>query len=757
MRLFYRLVLLTTLVFSTMVVCGQTTDSVDIIDYDLTFDLSAGKPFAGKAVLTMQLTRDISHFSLQLKGTVDSIVVAGEAVAEPMLWMIPVGDIEAGVPFTVTVFYHGSGYVESYGFGGMHFDNDMTYNLGAAFKENPHGFGRCLYPCRDNFTDKATYTLRITSKAGWTAECSGTRQSSEVDSEGREHSVWRIDQPVATYIVGVSQSNYHRIESSVAGYPLTLGYTTQDSSRVAQAFALLDTVVPMFERCFGPYRWGRIGYIPTKTGSMEHVNNIALAKAAMDAPSNTLGQHTIAHELGHAWFGNLVTCRSAGDMWFNEGGASFASEVACEAAEGKQYANSYYMTNLEEVVRTTHHTDNGLFALTGMPTDITYGSTTYDKGWLVWHSLRGYLGEDLFYASLRRLFADKAFGTVNMAEVCDSLSRYSGVDLTDFFRFHVATPGFIDYHVDLRGLRLTISQQGVYTDSLARSSRVPITFLSADGQQEKRWYTFSGSDTSLTVLGLPFEPVYALLDRDYEISDAVTRAEPRLTTNALRTLNMVHLRLKPEDLQNPVQLYIDHHWGHAYGIDTTAGVLRSAGRYWTVQGDVDWQSGIEARFRYTRGGYASADYPYLDEGFYDRVASLDSIALMHRYNCGEPWRCVSRSRMGTDNEGFFTCNLERGEYTLAVIDTALLGIPSIPSPSQSVQFFPNPLRRGEALNIDLPEGTYSISIYNADGRRMWHRDGVPGGKKLRPNLKKGTYLVVIKNNSVSLQSKLIQL
>jgi hypothetical protein len=76
---------------------------------------------------------------------------------------------------------------------------------------------------------------------------------------------------------------------------------------VSQTFALLDNVVPMFEQCFGPYRWGRIGYIATPKGSMEHTNNIALVAdfvSSMTEPAQT----TIAHELGHAWFGNLITC-----------------------------------------------------------------------------------------------------------------------------------------------------------------------------------------------------------------------------------------------------------------------------------------------------------------------------------------------------------------------------------------------------------------------------------------------------------------
>ena len=757
MNYFKKIVILMLLAVSPVAMQWQIVDSVDVLDYDLTIDLSNGKPFAGTAVLTVQLTREINDFRLQLLGSVDSLVVNGVPVDEPMLAHVPVSGIATGVPFEVKVFYHGSGHVESYGFGGMHFENGMSYNLGAAFGEYPHCYGRSVYPCRDNFHDKATYTLRMITKAGWTAECSGVRQSAETDEQGREHSVWRISQEVPTYIVGVGQANFKRIERTVAGYPLTLGFTTQDSTLVSQSFAQLDSVVPMYERCFGPYRWGRIGYISTQYGSMEHVNNIALASAAMASPSNSQGQSTIAHELGHAWFGNLVTCRTEGDMWFNEGGASFTSEVAVEAVSSRTSAIAYYQKNLDKVLRTTHISDNGVFALTGMPQNITYGSTTYDKGWLVWHSLRGYMGDSLFYSSLRRLFDDKAFGTVDMAEVCDSLSSYSGMNLTDFFRFHVATPGFVDYHVDFRGNLLTISQQGVFTDSLARGNRVPLTFVSSDWQTAKRWYTFSGRDTTLTVEGLPFEAAYCLLDKDCEISDAATRGELQISGNSEKSIEVAHFRMQANDAPNAVRVFVDHHWGQPYGIDTTEGVVRSAGRYWTVQGNVDWQSGVTGYFRYTRGTKPDLTYAQLDRGFYDSQATLDSIVLMHRYNSREPWRCVTRHRTGTKDEGYFTCPLEQGEYTLAVVDTALLSIGNMSLCNGHFTLFPNPVQRGEALTIDVPEGVYKVEIYDVAGRRVWHRDGVAAGKKIRPNLKKGTYLVIIKNKSVSLQSNLIQL
>ena len=728
---------------------AQVADSVDVLDYDIDLDLSAGKPFAGKTVITMQLLREIDEVSLQLYGTVDSLFINGMPVASPNIEHISVDTVDAVTPFTVTVYYQGAGRVESYGWGGFHFDSDMSYNLGVAFNENPHVMGRAMFPCRDNFTDKATYTLRVKTKTGWTAECGGMKQSCEVDTAGCEHSVWRIDVPTPTYLVSVSQANYHRINTTAAGYPVTLGFTTQDSARVVQTFAQLDAVVPMFERCFGPYRWGRIGYIATKKGSMEHVNNIALSRDFMANPTSAHGRITIPHELAHAWFGNLVTCSTEADMWFNEGGASFSSEVAREATDGREASIDFYQENLESVIRTAHVTDGSYLPLSPMPHSLTYGTTTYDKGALVWHSLRGYLGDSVFYSALSRLMSDKAFGNVDAYEVRDSLTSYTGVDLTDFFDFHVFSPGFVDYHIELINGMLHIEQQGVDTTNVSRSSKVPVTFIGYAGDEAKRWYQFSGVDTLIDLSDLPFLPAYCLLDRDCEISDAATRGEMHLTESGQNSCNVAHFLLIASALQRPVDVYVEHHWGKPRGLDTVEGVIRASKRYWTVAGNMDYTDAINGRFKYSRTND-------LDRGFYYDPATIDSIVLMHRYNSTTPWQCVTRYHTSV-SDGYFSTNLLPGEYALAVVNPEVMSVAGLEGMG-CVNMFPNPLKKGEALTVEVAtDEPFEVTIFDAAGHQVWHKSGCRSGRKIHPRLSKGTYLVVIKNKCVSLQSKLIQL
>ena len=761
------LLLLITFVWSAK---AQTADSVDMLDYDLSFDFSQGRPFLGDATLTLRLTRPCDSIALSLIGTLDSMWVNGTRITEPRLQAIPVAGIPANDSITLRVCYHSNGYVESGGWGGFHYDNNMHYNLGVGFDANPHVMGRAIMPCRDNFYDKATYTLRVHTGAGWTAECGGELLERTVESDNTEHSVWRIAQPTPTYLVSVSQSTWQRLNKTIPSlygtYPLTVGFTNQNSTQVARAFVELDSVVPMFERCFGPYRWGRIGYIATNKGSMEHVNNIALDRTFINSTGER-AQMTIAHELGHAWFGNLITCSTEGDMWINEGGASFTSEVAMESTSGRAASNKYYQTNLESVLRATHITDNGYRPLSGMPHNYTYNTTTYDKGWMVWHSLRGYLGDSLFYASISRLMESKAFDIVDAYDVRDSLSLYSGVDLTDFFAFHVFNPGFVDYYVvaDYSGdtpshAHVTVRQQGVGTQAVAHANRVPVTFFSRSGASYKHRIDFAGSDTSLTV-ELPFnDPVYCVLDYDLEFSDAATVADFDISSIVQHTGKECHIRIySNEEHADRVRVAVEHHWGLPWDTDTVPGILRTAKRYWVVRGTHDYLGNTTGYFHYVRGDYESSTYSYLDNGFFNRPTSLDSIAVLYREGPGRPWVAVGREHSSSTNDGYFTIHyLRPGEYTLAVIDTSLMAIASPDGTTGPLSLFPNPVRSGMPLTIETPvDDSFTLTVVDAAGRQVWRKKNCHNGMKITPKLASGTYFVRIENKFVSLQSKLIVL
>ncbi|MBR4198748.1 MAG: T9SS type A sorting domain-containing protein [Bacteroidales bacterium] len=761
-------------IFMASHLSAQTADSVDVLNYRICLDVNhkMAQNLTGYTDIDLRLLRSIPSFTLDLKAaTVDSVFVnnaRGTVNYDNRYLTIPVPNGSgAGDTLHVRVYYHSSGYVENYGMGGFHFARNIIYSLGAVFEESPHTFGRAWFPCRDVFADKATYQYAITVPRGWEATCSGICDSVSAyaaDSSRTFH--YSVSHPISTYLSSVTIGNFRlhskNINSLYGTYPLEVRFLYGDSNNIANTFAILDTVVPMFERCFGPYRWGRVGYVGTPRGSMEHVANISLIDQCIGDRSNVC-QMVVCHELSHAWFGNLVTCETQADMWFNEGGASFCEEVAMEAAFGKEAADEYYQANLEKVIRTMHHTDSTYHSVANIPDPLTYSGTVYNKGATVWHSLRGYLGDSVFYASMQRLFASNAFGNMTSAQVRDSLSLYSGTDLNKFFDFHVFTPGFTHFSIDSMRTNGTATivymrQRTVGTTQLADGNRVPITFFSDTWDSVTKIMAFDGQFGNQT-FALPFTPKFAIVDFYNTLSDAVTTGSVIVKTPGSRQFPTAYFTEQNMTVRDSNFLHVSHNWVAPDAMkNPDTAIKRMVNRYWTVSGDI--RNRLTGKFFYSRHTTATANYAFLDQNFLEETASVDSLVVLYRENPADDWHYVESTLEGSRTQGYISVYpLKTGEYTLAIADTANIrvGLAAISNNLDgNMRLVPNPT--SGKVTVQLPQNisTGTLYVFDASGKMVLKIKEVKNGETIGTSrLPRGTYTVRVKADGQMFSDKLI--
>ena len=766
-----RLFLLTLLLISatgTLRAQDNITDSIDALHYDLRLDIGNrnANRIEGSAAVTLHILQQVDNLALELcPSDIDSVWLDGTAVTfhydeAARLLQVPFGGA-AGDTATVTVFYRKGQYVAPQGWGGFYFDNNIYYNLGIAIYEYPHNVGKALFPCRDNFYDHATYHFEITAKPGWKAICTGMLDSIAEAGDGSATYCWTLGRQTVTYLVGVAVAPFHIIEreytSEYGTYPAILGFIGHDSTQVWNAYDNMSRVIPMYERCFGPYRWDRVGYVSTTKGSMEHVGNVAFTTQCMSSQQEAC-LATMSHEFAHSWFGNLVTCATSEDMWINEGGASFCEEVAVEAI----YAESdplrykdYAKENLRDVLNSTHISDDGFKPVYGQTHDYTYGSTVYNKGATVWHSLRGYMGDSLFYASLRTLFDRHAFRNIGSWQLRDSLSAYSGIDLTDFFRFHVFNAGFNDYiidsiHNDRASTAVYMRQKSYGTDSLADGNRVWVTFFSADRKQTaRRLVTFDGAQTK-AVFQLGFKPAFAIADYDDALSKA--SVSQQFTAKEKSSIDLESALFRAEvnkvDEGDSIWLYVTHHWSNP---DTSLSprYLRMADRWWQVTGSIPEGARIGGRFFYSRSG----NYRTLDDNLIGSVTDFAQVRLLYREDAASEWKTASNFHTGNSVQGYFVMNsLKTGQYTLAVIDTGYVGVEGIQESASTVNVYPNPSTG--TVTIQTPEAgePLGIDICDTGGRVVLKDVAARSGEQVALDLKPGNYLFNVrslKSNKIS--------
>ena len=208
-----------------------------------------------------------------------------------------------------------------------------------------------------------------------------------------------MEQVLPTYLVGIAISNYAEIKQVHTGAfgdrdILLLG-SPSDSFNMANSFTYLGDCIDALEYWFGPYIWGQVGFVATNVGAMEHSTLIAYPDfSAYGGPD--FGQNRLmAHELGHHWWGNMISPDHPSDMWFKEGHAEYSAHLFTEWTFGKEafidQVMDNHFSNISEL-----HVSEGYLALSGMTYENTYSNHTYYRGASMIHNLRAYLGDSLF-------------------------------------------------------------------------------------------------------------------------------------------------------------------------------------------------------------------------------------------------------------------------------------------------------------------------------------------------------------------------
>ena len=394
-----------------------------------------------------------------------------------------------------------------------------------------------------------------------------------------------------------------------------------------------------------------------------------------------------------------------------------------------------------------HHTDSTYHAVANIPDPLTYSGTVYNKGATVMHSLRGYLGDSVFYASMRRLFASHAFGSLNSAQLRDSLSLYSGVDLTKFFDFHVFTPGFTHFSIDsiqISGNSATVfmRQRVVGTTIFANGNRIPITFFSDTWDSITKIMTFDGQYAHQTFT-LPFAPNFAIVDFYNVLSDAITTGSSIVKDPGIRNFNAAYFTEQNLTVHDSNFLHIQHHFvvPDAMKNPDTA-VKRMANRYWTVSGDI--RNRLIGKFFYSRHTTATATYAFLDENFLEEMASVDSLVVLYRSSPADDWQYVKSSLEGSRTQGYLCVYpLKTGEYTLAIADTANIRVHLNSKIIDGfVLMYPNPASKSVKVEFQNYGENIDLAIFSQTGTKVLGIKNIHSGENINiSSLPSGTYTI----------------
>ena len=699
------------------------SDTLDAISYTiyLLFDFDNHEIWGQADIKLVSKIDGLSEIKLELQDlVVNTVYVEGMTVTnfshEEMILSIPVSNpLNIGDSVSVSVQYNGEPFHEAWG--GFHWSGEYCFNLGVGFESIPHNLGKTWFPCIDDFQDRAYYTIYATVEAGKDAVCGGLLEEITDNGNGTFTYKWVLGQTIPTYLASVAVGDYARWTDTYNGIneevPIEIWVRPADSNKVDGSFQHLNEILSIYEEKFGPYRFDRVGYVGTAIGAMEHACNIAYPHFAINGG---LGYESLlAHELAHMWFGDNVTCASAEDMWINEGWATFFDAIYQELL----YSREQYM----ELIRDKHkeviqycHTQSGdgyFFPLNQIPQDVTYGMSAYDRGCIMAHTLRGYLGDEVFFDAMTAFNEEFKYNYASSEDMRDFITDHTGTDMTGWFDNWILTAGTPHYSIDSFSVITSTGNNDVTVymrqrrhgpEFIGNGNKVELTLMDDSWNQFTENVMFDGQFGTATY-NLPIVPEAIFIDLNELTADATTDYSRKITAVGDINFPNCYFKLDIQSISDSIFFRVEHNWTPPDSLKSPVqGLTISPYRYWKIDGIFNDGFLATGQFRYNKGAF-------LDDGLI--FSENDSVVMLYRPGTAYDWQFVDFTVVGIWSIGnLYIENLQKGEYALAVCDDTFVGIKRNKT-NTGLNVFPNPSNGIFYIDTNQP-GT--LTFYDIEGK-----------------------------------------
>ncbi|WP_285664491.1 aminopeptidase N [Actinorhabdospora filicis] len=445
---------------------------------------------------------------------------------------------------------------------GLHRFTDPEDKLAYTYMMGFHDMASRVYACFEQPDLKAPVRLSVTAPEDWTvvANESGTRVS-----PGR----WEFTEtkPLATYFTTLVAGPYHSVYREHDG--MTFGLHCR-RSMAAYMDADADEMFEVSFGCFDKFHelygvrfpFGTSydqAFVPEfNAGAMENPGCVTFRDEAFiyrSAVTDTRREGratTIAHEMAHMWFGDLVTLRWWDDLWLNESFANYMGfRGAAEATRFEGGWSNVVFNKMGGLAADQRPSTHPVSVELEVSSDAlaNFDGIAYAKGGAILKQLAAWLGDEVFFGGLREYFSRYGMGNASLADLLDCLSKVSGHDLAEWGQKWLRTTGpntlRAEVEVDGEGnyTSVRVRQSAPADHPTLRSHHIKIGLYDLDGdvvvRREQVTVSVAGELTDVPELaGRPKATLLLVNDDD------LTYAKVRLDADSLGALRTALPRLQ---------------------------------------------------------------------------------------------------------------------------------------------------------------------------------------------------------------------
>ena len=301
------------------------------------------------------------------------------------------------------------------------------------------------FPTIDAPNAKTTEEILMTVDDKYATLSNGKLISSKKNLDGTRTDHWKQDLPHAPYLFMMAVGEFKVVKDFYTrpdGSQMEVNYYVEpEFEKDAKAiFGETPAMIKFFSQKLGvEYPWDKYTQIVVRnyvSGAMENTGAVIFGDYVYKNQRELLDnndQSTIAHELFHHWFGDLVTCESWANLPLNESFANYSQYLWDEYRYGIDEADYQGSNEAESYFNSAWENYHNLIWFEHPDKENMFDGHSYAKGGRILHMLRNYLGDEVFFKGLNSYLVNNKFKTAEFHNLRMAFEEVSGEDLNWFF------------------------------------------------------------------------------------------------------------------------------------------------------------------------------------------------------------------------------------------------------------------------------------------------------------------------------------
>lgn len=328
------------------------------------------------------------------------------------------------------------------------------------------------FPTIDKPNERATNEIHVTVEDRFKTLSNGLLVSSKKNSDGTRTDHWKMDMPHAPYLVMLAIGEYAVVSDTWKGKPVEYYVEPKFEKYARQIFPHTPEMLQLFSDQLGvEYPWQKYSQVVVRdyvSGAMENTTAVIFGEFVQgtdrELVDNLTNDKIVAHEMFHHWFGDYVTCESWANLTLNEGFANYSEYLWLEHKYGKDEADFHRLQEQNGYLQSAAQNIHPLIHFGYDDKEDMFDAHSYNKGGLVLHMLRNYVGDDAFFAGLQKYLKDNALTDVEGHELRLAFEDVTGEDLNWFFNQWFFSQGHprleveYDYDDETKQVIVTVEQ-----------------------------------------------------------------------------------------------------------------------------------------------------------------------------------------------------------------------------------------------------------------------------------------------------------